>query len=40
MLPAWLQIEIAFIPVLLALVGLIIWLVRLEGAVKINKIIA
>ena len=34
MIPTWLSIELALIPAVLAAVSGLIWLVRLEGAVK------
>ena len=37
MIPTWLTIELALIPVLLAGISGLIWLVRLEAAVKTNR---
>ena len=37
MLPEWLQIELAFIPVFMAGLGGLIWLMRMEGMVKQNS---
>lgn len=34
MLPGWLQIEIAFIPVAISLVAGMVWIIRLEGRIK------
>ena len=37
MIPAWLSIELALIPVVMAAMSGLVWLVRLEGAVKALK---
>ena len=36
-MPTWLTVELALIPVVLAGLAGIVWLVRLEGSVKHNK---
>ena len=37
MIPTWLTIELAMIPVVIAGLGGLVWLIRLEGVVTFNK---